>query len=175
MDTLKEYDIQFVGLKLGKHSFTYSIEDTFFEKFQYEDFQSIHCKVDLVVVKKATLIEFHFSANGLATLLCDTSNEPFEQTITNTLDLIVKFGDTFNDEDEAILILPHAEYQINIAQYIYETIVLAIPIKRTHPGLKDGSLQSKVLDKLKELEIKEHETTDPRWDKLNELLTSKKL
>ena len=91
MDTLKEYDIQFVGLKLGKHSFTYSIDDTFFEKFQYEDFQSIHCKVELIVIKKATLIEFHFSANGLATLLCDTSNEPFEQSISNTLDLFSDF------------------------------------------------------------------------------------
>jgi len=175
MDTLKEYDIQFVGLKLGKHSFTYSIDDTFFEKFQYEDFQSIHCKVELIVIKKATLIEFHFSANGLATLLCDTSNEPFEQSISNTLDLIVKFGDDFNDEDEAILILPQSEYQVNIAQYIYETIILALPVKRVHPGLLDGSLQSKVLDKLKEFEITRDKTTDPRWDKLNELLTSKNL
>jgi len=175
MDTLKEYDIQFVGLKLGKHSFTYSIEDTFFKEFQYDDFQSIHCKVDLEVIKKATLIEFHFNANGKATLLCDTSNEPFEQTFTNTLNLIVKFGDAFNDEDETILILPHSEYHVNVAQYIYETIILALPIKRTHPSLLDGTLQSDVLDKLKELQIKENKTTDPRWDKLNELLTSKKL
>ena len=175
MDTLKEYDIQFVGLKLGKHSFTYSIDDTFFKEFQYDDFQSIHCKVDILVIKKATLIEFHFSANGKATLLCDRSNEPFEQTITNTLDLILKFGDTFNDEDETILILPHSEYQVNIAQYIYETIILALPVKRTHPGLLDGSLQSKVLDKLKEFELKKDKRTDPRWDKLNELLTSKKV
>lgn len=175
MDTLKEYDIQFIGLSLGKHSFSYSIDNTFFDEFQYNDFQSIHCKVELEVIKKATLMEFHFSAKGKATLLCDTSNEPYEQAFTNTLNLLVKFGDTFNDEDETILILPHGEYQINIAQYLYETIVLAIPVKRTHPGLLDGSLQSDVLDKLKELEIKEKKTTDPRWDKLNELLTSKKL
>jgi len=174
MDTLKDYNIQFVGLKLGKHSFTYHIDNTFFDEFQYDDFQSIRCEVEVEVIKKATLIEFHFKAEGLATLLCDTSNEPFEQTISNSLKIIVKFGEFFNDEDEVILILPHAEYQVNIAQYIYETIVLALPIKRIHPGLKDGTLQSEVLDKLKELQIKENNRTDPRWDKLNELLTSKK-
>lgn len=171
---LNDYNIQFVGLKLGKHSFTYHIENKFFDEFQYDDFQSIDCSLSLLVNKKTTHIEFHFSAEGMANLHCDTTNEPFEHPISNALDLIVKSGEFFNDENDAILVLPHADYQLNIAQYIYECIVLALPVKRIHPGLKDGSLQSKVLDKLKELEIKENKITDPRWDKLNELLTSKK-
>ena len=34
-----------------------------------------------------------------------------------------------------------ADYEINIQQYIYELIVLSVPIKRIHPGVKDGTLQ----------------------------------
>ena len=36
---------------------------------------------------------------------------------------MVKFGDEYNDENDDILIVPHGEYEINIAQYIYELIV----------------------------------------------------
>ena len=174
MDALKEYNISFVGLKLGKHSFTYHIDNSFFEVYNYNDFKSIACDVDVVLHKKTTLLELEFDIKGIVKLNCDLTNELFEQSIKARLDLIVKFGDEFNDENEEVLILPHSDYQFNIAQYIYEAIVLALPIKRVHPGIKDGTLKSDVLDKHKELEIKENKEIDPRWDSLNKLLTSKK-
>jgi uncharacterized metal-binding protein YceD (DUF177 family) len=92
---------------------------------------------------------------------------------------VVKFGESYNDDNEEILIIPHGEYQINVAQYIYELIVLAVPIKKVHPGIEDGSLDSDILKKLKELSPKEKtedkntEETDPRWDTLKKLLTDK--
>jgi uncharacterized metal-binding protein YceD (DUF177 family) len=94
---------------------------------------------------------------------------------------VVKFGDEYNDEDTDILIIPNGAYEINIQQYIYELIVLAVPIKRVHPGIKDGTLDSDILKKLEELspktdtqkEIKQ-EDIDPRWNTLKKLLTDKK-
>ncbi len=174
MDALQEYNIPFVGLKLGKHHFHYHIDDRFFTTYKYHDFNKIDCEVAISFTKKSTLLELIFSIKGKVSLNCDTTNEPYEQLITNTFNLIVKFGEFFNDDDDEVLILPHTAYQVNVSQYIYETIVLALPIKREHPGIKDGTLQSKVLDKLRELEVKKTKQRDPRWDKLNELLTSKK-
>ena len=91
--------------------------------------------------------------------------------------MVVKFGEEYNDEDDEILILPHGEHQLNIAQYVYEMLVLAVPQKRIHPGIEDGTLQSEVLDKLNELQPKEKrsnkEENDPRWDELKKLLTDK--
>ena len=174
MDTLKDYTIQFVGLKIGKHSFTYHIDNKFFDEFQYRDFKDINCEVDLELVKKATLLELHFNIKGKATFTCDITNVPFDKEISNALHLIIKFGAEFNDDNEEIIIVPYSDYQFNVAQYIYEAIILALPVKRSHPGIEDGSLKSEALEKLKELEVKEQKETDPRWDKLNELLTSKK-
>ena len=54
---------------------------------------------------------------------CDLTNEPFKLDVENCIDLVVKFGSEFNDEDDEILIVPHGEYRINVAQYIYELIV----------------------------------------------------
>jgi len=93
------------------------------------------------------------------------------------LDLVVKFSDEFNDEDDEILIIPHGEHQVDIAQYVYEMLVLAVPQKRVHPGVLDGSLESEALKKLQELQPKENkedsEDTDPRWDALKKLITDK--
>ena len=56
-------------------------------------------------------------------------------------------------------------------------LVLAVPQKRVHPGVLDGTLKSDALDKLEELQPKEtrenKEQTDPRWDGLKKLLTDK--
>ena len=52
MKPLREYTIQFVGLKLGKHHFDYQIDNKFFEYFEYEEFNDVDVKVDLLFEKK---------------------------------------------------------------------------------------------------------------------------
>jgi len=179
MKPLKEFTIQFVGLKLGKHDFEYDIDNKFFEYFEYEEFNDANVKVDVEFNKKTTLLELHFKASGTVNVFCDLTNEPFDQKIENAFDLVVKFGNEYNNENEEILIVPHGEYEINVAQYIYELIVLSVPQKRIHPGVEDGTLDSDILDKLEELspkdsEIKEdNEDIDPRWNTLKKLLTDK--
>jgi uncharacterized metal-binding protein YceD (DUF177 family) len=117
-------------------------------------------------------------AKGTVNVACDISNEPYDQPVEGSLKLVIKFGDAYSDEDDEILVLPHGEHQFNIAQYVYEMIVLSVPSKRVHPGVLDGSLQSEMLRKLQELQPKETgnktEKTDPRWDALRNLLTDKK-
>ena len=178
MKNLKQFNISFVGLKEEKHLFNYQLDKTFFTTFDYEEFNEANINVDLEFDKKPTLLTLHFTASGSINVPCDVTNELFNQTIEANLKLIVKFGPEFNDDNEDVLILPYDEFQINVAQYIYEMIVLAVPQKRVHPQVLDGTMQSEVLEKLKQLEIKqekpvEENTTDPRWDKLKDLLTDK--
>lgn len=179
MKPLKEYTIPFVGLKQGLHQFEYDIDNTFFEHFEYDEFNSSAVKVDLEFSKKITMLELQFKATGTVNVNCDLTNEPFDLPIENEFFLVIKFGNEYNDENEELLILPHGEYEVNIQQYIYELIALAIPPKRVHPGVEDGTLESDILEKLDELSPKENtientnEETDPRWDKLKNLLNDK--
>ena len=178
MKPLKEFTIPFVGLKTGKHHFEYDIKQTFFEYFEYEDFNNVDVKLNLVLEKKTTLLELHFKISGFVNINCDLTNEPYNQDIENEFDLVVKFGDEYNDENIDILILPHGSYEVNIQQYIYELIVLAVPIKRVHPGVEDGTLDSEILKKLEDLspsKLKEEKDKDidPRWNTLKKLLTDK--
>jgi uncharacterized metal-binding protein YceD (DUF177 family) len=174
----KEFTIPFSGLKLGKHHFDFQIDLSFFDSFQYEEFNDAQVRVDLVLEKMSTMMEAHITAEGWVNLACDLTSEPYDQPISAALDLVIKFGEEFNNEDDEVLVLPHGEHQFNIAQYVYEMLVLAVPVKRIHPGVADGTIDSEALKKLKELEPKEvrenKDQTDPRWDALKQLLTDKK-
>ena len=129
------------------------------------------------------MFELNFQFTGWVQVACDLTNELFHQPIEAEIDLIVNFGNEYNDENEELLVIPHSEFKINVAQYIYEAIVLNVPLKRIHPGVEDGTLESDVLEKLKELEIKDLDEEieeqdikeiDPRWNKLKEYTNRKK-
>ena len=179
MKALKEFIIPFVGLKIGKHHFEYKVEQAFFEHFEYEDFNDVSINISLELEKKATLLELHFEISGWVNVNCDLTNEPYNQAVKNEFDLVVQFGDEYNDENIDILILNHGAYEVNIQQYIYELTILAVPIKRIHPGVEDGTLDSEILEKLEELSPKlkdkkdKEEDIDPRWNTLKQLLTDK--
>jgi uncharacterized metal-binding protein YceD (DUF177 family) len=180
MKNTKEYLIPFIGLKIGKHHFEYQINNKFFEIFDYTEFQNSDVKVNVVLEKKSNMLEMNFKQKGTINVPCDLTGEDFDLPIKSKMKLIVRFGEEFNNDNEELLILPFGEFEVDIAQYIYEMIVLSVPLKRVHPGVKDGTLESETLKKLNELEVKEkkeenkkEENIDPRWDKLKQLLTDK--
>ncbi len=179
MKELKEFTIPFIGLKLGEHRFDFNISKSFFEYFKYEEFNDVNIKLDVLLIKKNTMLEFTLAFKGIVNVNCDITNEPFNQEIKGDHHFVVNFGEVFNDENEDLLIIPHGSYEINIQQHIYESIVLAVPTRKVHPGVEDGTLKSEILTKLEELRPKQNisldegETTDPRWDELKKLLTDK--
>ena len=172
MDILKKFNIPFVGLKEGKHNFKYTIDKKFFEHFEFTEFINPSLKSDLVLNKKLTFLEINFKVDGKVTIPCDVSTELFEHKIKSENNLIVKFGSSDYESDD-ILVISEGSYQINVAQHIYETIVLSLPLKKIHPGIKNGTLKSDILEKLKALEPKKNNSDgsiDPRWNKLKDLL-----
>ncbi len=181
MKKLNEFLIPFVGLKLGKHQFDFQIDKGFFENFDYDEFEACDIKVNVVLEKKSTMLELDIKHKGTVYVPCDLTSEMFDLPIKGKMKMVVQFGESYNDDNDELLIIPHGEHQINIAQMIYEMIALSVPLKRVHPGIKDGTLQTPALEKLNELRMtekelkntKEAEDTDPRWDELKKLLTDK--
>ena len=200
MNNEKDFLIPFVGLKLGKHHYDFHIEKDFIETFGYDDFEKIKVDVKLELEKKATHLELLFSHDGYVTVPCDITNEIFDLPISGKLKLIVKFGEEFNDENEELLILPFADFQVDVKQYIYELVILSIPVKRIHPDqIIDGEdeydtddldfLDDEDLDIFDSIDeddfedeveesddnesLEKNNTIDPRWEKLKQLLTDK--
>lgn len=189
MDKLKNYNIIFSGLPLGKTEFDYEITQAFFDLFQFDqDFSQPKVSVSIELEKRSTMLELFIKLKGTVNLICDLSNEEFEQKIEHSSRLIVKFGDEFDDADDEIWVIPREEYQLNVAQLIYELILLSIPTKRIHPDVLTGDSGSEVLRLLNQYMVEEvdeddiedsvtdtdHEDDDdgdidPRWAKLKDL------
>jgi uncharacterized metal-binding protein YceD (DUF177 family) len=177
MTKLKGFYIQFSGLKLGEHQFDFEIDEKFFAEFGYEEFEKAALKADVLFVKKENQLELSFTLSGQVWLYCDYSNEPFWFPIKAESHLTVKFGNEFDDSLDEILVIPHGDHKVNIAQYLYETAVLAKPLKVVNPKVESSKMDfdakkylvNEVPEEVEEEEEKK-ENTDPRWDKLKDLL-----
>lgn len=114
------------------------------------------------------MLELDISFSGNVELECDVCTGLYAQPIRGEERLIVKFGEESYDETDEIIVLHPGEYEINIAQPLYEFIHLALPARRVHP---EGECDPEVLKKLEELNSGEEEKddTDPRWDALKGL------
>ncbi len=178
MKKFREFDIKFTGLKNGKHHFNYQIDKSFLDQFPYKEAEDCKLDVEVEMNKSDTMLEFRVKSKGTVNVACDVSNEMYDQEIEGDLDFIVKFGDKFNDEREDLIIIPYGEHTYNVAQQIYEDIILNIPLKKVHPdiisGKKKVKAQEYIINHEDNKRQQEEEEYDPRWDALKKLLTDKK-
>jgi uncharacterized metal-binding protein YceD (DUF177 family) len=98
--------------------------------------------------------------------------ENFTLQFETDYSVVVKFKDNLVSSDDKVVFLPAGSHSLDVSRMIYESIILAVPQKKVHPGIENGSLKSEIAEKLEELKPKKNfkEKTDPRWDKLKDLL-----
>ncbi len=181
MEKFRYYNVSFAGLSLGKHDFEFHVTQPFFDLFEFEqDFHNPDLKVQLVLDKKNNFLELEFTLSGTVELNCDLTNELYHQELNGKSEIIVKFGEEFDNSDDEVWVIPHGEHQVNIAQVIYEMTLLSLPVKRIHPDVESGKSHSEMLDLLKKYSIQDdneeadHENSneeeiDPRWESLKQL------
>lgn len=173
----KDYNVVFSSLSLGHHTFEYEVNSSFLEiLFDYHELPGLEAEVKVELAKQNTMLEFAFTMKAKLPANCDISGKPYVQDLSNRFELVVKFGEAYNDDDDEILILPHSEYEINIAQYLYELIVLSLPTKYLHPDVLSGDVDEETLSLLERYmpggdeQKDDDEKIDPRWSKLKDLL-----
>jgi uncharacterized metal-binding protein YceD (DUF177 family) len=172
---LKAYSIQFSGLKEGKHEFEFELNKEFFEVFDFQDGEDARFRAHLELDKKVNRLDFKIAVSGEMLVHCDLTDELFWLPLENKAELIVKFGEEFDDTDDEILVIPHGEHSVNLAQPLYELIVLAKPLKVVHPDVAAGKKGQETLERLQALspdqkQKESEEEIDPRWNKLKDLL-----
>jgi uncharacterized metal-binding protein YceD (DUF177 family) len=121
----------------------YLLENKFFGDIGGDDIQKGKVKVNLTVRKSAGVYELNFSIDGTIIIPCDRCLDDMDFPVTTTNRLIVKLGKDYSEESDEIVIIPESEGVINLAWFIYEFIVLTIPIKHVHaPGKCNKTMTS---------------------------------
>jgi uncharacterized protein len=163
MFDLKQFTIPFAGLKQEEHRFGFKINELFFEEFEYSEIKEGQFEIDLVLLKQSTMLTLDFDIRGKVLVTCDRCLDDFELPVNTNQRLFIKFGNETYEETDEVIVLSHNEQEINVSQYIYEFISLAIPQVRVHP---EGECDPEVIQKLEELKAGSDDHIDPRWDAL---------
>jgi uncharacterized protein len=166
------YAIPLAGLKEGRHSFEFEINDTFFEHFEESEVREGRLVANVELDKRSTLAELEIRIGGNVIVCCDRCLEMFLQPVNCRDRLIVKFGKSIGEEDPDILSLPADAPELDLKQHFYEFIMLALPIRRIHPDDSRGNstCDPEMLKKLSEHITEEEHDSDPRWDELKKLI-----
>lgn len=174
MDKLRTFDIAFKGLAEGKHEFDYDIDARFFELIEGSMIEDGNLKAKVLLDKQTTMLTLDFDIKGVVKALCDRCLDPLELQVKHKAKIYVKFGDEYDEPSDEIIVLPHDEHQLNVAQLIYEFIGLSLPVQRVH---KENSCDPQMiakLDEFKDYHADPSEPVDPRWEQLKKLLDKNK-
>jgi uncharacterized protein len=143
---LGAYSINIVGLSNKQHQFHYEFGNEFFKEYGADLISEGAFVVDLLLDKHETFLEAEYKIKGSARLICDRSLEPFDFPIELTRKIVFKYGDRDEEVTEEIMIIHRETATLELGQFIYEFIALAIPLKKLHPRFKDEEDEEEVDD-----------------------------
>lgn len=171
MSQLKAYNISYKGLEEGEHEYNYVLRNAFFEVYENEDIQDANLNLSVLLNKKNTHIEIAFDIKGTLALKCDRCLEVFDDELEIHQTIYVKFGEAYAEEDENLYVLPESDNDINLATFINEIVVVALPMRKVHPDDEDGNptCQNNMLDYIDNISNEGSVVVDPRWNELNKL------
>ncbi|SHM45842.1 Uncharacterized metal-binding protein YceD, DUF177 family [Cyclobacterium lianum] len=135
MKFIRKFDIDIIRLKEGEHHFNFDIGRDFLDHFEKikDIIHKINLKVNVCLDRKVNLIEADFSISGSVGLTCDRSLEKFEHGLDVENKILYKYGTEEKEINEEVFQITPDTPTINVAQLIYEFILLAIPAKKIHP------------------------------------------
>lgn len=189
------YKIDLKNLPEGANTYSFLLDKKFFDAIDHEEVRKGNVEVELTVKKKSEAFEFKFHLSGAVQIPCDRCLDEMDQEIETNNRLIVKLGDGYSEETDEIITIPADEEAINIAWFLYEFIVLNIPIKHVHVPGKCNKLMTQKYRKHQAVSISDDsdddddtvegidedlddnldasddsQETDPRWDELKKLM-----
>lgn len=137
MSALKEFCIPFKGLKSGEHRFEYQLNKEFLEAIGDEELIDAEVDVEVVMTKAAQMLTFDIALDGVAFVECDRCLDELEFPIETEDTLYVKFSEEEIEFDGEVMWLNPADEEIDLSDYIYETLLLSLPYQRVHENLED--------------------------------------
>jgi uncharacterized metal-binding protein YceD (DUF177 family) len=128
---LVPFTIPLAGSKQGVTDYAYGLGEEFFACFPESPVQQGDISVRLSLDKRPDMFQLHVELEGRVASVCDRCTAEIRLPIEGDYDLILKFGEGF-DEDDEVVVLPVETAEFNVAQFLYECVVLSIPVRRVY-------------------------------------------
>ena len=167
MDRLKPYKIDLHGLKEGVNTLGFRLDDEYFSAVEAGDVRQGCLDAVVEIVRKASLFEVNFIIKGTVVVPCDLCLDDMDQPVEAKSRLVAKFGKE-DSEDDDLVTVAEDEGILDVSWFMYESIVLNIPIKHVHAPGKCNREMMKALEahSATRSDVEVEDTMDPRWSEL---------
>ena len=143
MEKMDSYKVDLLQSSFKGDSLLFDLDDDFFATIdglidRGTIATTVNCK------NTGSMYKFQIHSEGTIIVPCDRCLSDLELRIDTTDELTVKLGDDYSDEGDCVIV-PESEGYIDLAHFIYEFIVLSMPITCTHePGRCDDTMMQKL-------------------------------
>ncbi|MBR1448634.1 MAG: DUF177 domain-containing protein [Prevotella sp.] len=171
MCSLERYKIDLKALTEDVTPLQWELDDQFFRSLEDAQVQSGSLHVSGSIRKAVGFFELLLHTEGTVQVPCDRCLDMMDQPIEADLRLVVKLGAEYQEEDD-IITVDESEGTLQTAWFIYESIVLAVPIQHVHQPGDCNDAMMRVLSEhsaARSSDADAEEAVDPRWEALKGL------
>ncbi len=147
MEETKRYTIAYSGgLRSGLHDFHFKVDGGVVQGFRQYGNQGRGLRCLGRPGRGESMLTLDVNVDGSVVVECDRCLEDCNVPIHYEGQLLVKFSDEVHEYDGEVMWLLPMEDEVDLTQYIYESIVLALPYQRVHP---DGECNPDMLERFR--------------------------
>ena len=170
MNSKREFEIPFVGLKPGIHEYEYNISEKFFEGYQEQDFKNCVAHIKLSLDKKTGFMLLKFEIGGSVEVNCDRCGNNLPIDLWDEFNIVVKLVEdpevmNSQEEDPDVYYISRGESHLGVKNWIYEFINLSIPMQKTceYENMDGPHCNPAAREILKKMRTEENGGSNPIW------------
>ncbi|MBQ9646409.1 MAG: DUF177 domain-containing protein [Prevotella sp.] len=170
MCNLERLKIDLKALTQDVTPLEWELDDQFFQSLEGAQLQRGSLHVSGSIRKAIGFYELTLHTAGTVQVACDRCLDPMDQPVEADLRLIVKLGTEYTEDDD-IVVVAETDPVLSTAWFIYESVVLAIPIQHVHQlgGCNDAMMRVLTEHSAARSSDADARENDPRWDALKGL------
>ena len=131
----------------GHYEQDFEITTEFFENMENFDIMHSDVKVHLDMEKRNDAYSCKFHCKGVVQVPCDRCLDPIDIEVDTDYNVVVKYGDNYDDGADNLLVIPYSNTYLNVAYMLYDTVLLTIPLRHVHPLGKCNRAMAEALRK----------------------------
>ena len=166
-----DFLIPIKGLSTGKHNYTFTLDTSFFNRFDETLLTEADLTATIVLDKQPLWIGVSGVVKGEVITACDRCLDELRIPLETDVKLIVKFARSEGEEDnDEVMILDPGEAELNLEQFFYDYVCLSLPLQRVHNEGECNSEMAKKLEALSYRDAKKEFLENSPFGKLKDLL-----
>ena len=184
VNKLSLYTLPLKTLSVGEHQYHFTLDNDFFTAVGGQEVSEGLVEVEVQVEKSNLNVDITFFLEGTIQATCNRCLESMPLDIDSEEHLVVKFGESYSEESDELIVISEDEGTLNIAWLLYEFVALSIPIALTH---NEGECNEEMMEAYHKVvvrsvdnnssddddddnEVRENDKVDPRWEALKNII-----